>query len=238
MIATVILASGPNTLQIDPIPGSIDRLAIVRKWKDDPYSLAVVAPIPNTDAWTPVSTTKDLNSTTFPAGHVAEELQRHVEKLPSLVQGFMSGTANPNPAVLSLARYLGYYTEDQARIILARREADRQSRDDEWNRRKAAEQSAIEEEKRRIDETYHGFLSGMSPLKAGKVRAALDVQLRSEDGIVRTRKELIEKLVAEGQQLENHPTGGRILVDRRTNRFHYQKDLSKTAFDYAAFLGA
>jgi len=238
MIATVILASGPDDLQVDLIPDSIDGLAVVRKWRDDPWALRVVAPIPGTNAWTLFSTVSDLKKPTFPIGRVAEELQQLIKKLPALVDDFLRGTATPNPAVLSLARYLSIYTETQARVIQARRETERRDRDDAWNRRKAAEQAKLEEEERRIDESYHGFLRGMTPLKSGKVRAALETQVRCEDGVVRTRKELIEKLVAEGRRLENHPAGGRIFIDRKTNRFHFQKDLSKTAFDYAAFLGA
>ena len=237
MLATVILSSGPNNLQIDPISGSLDGLAVIRKWQDDPYSDNIVAQIPGTDAWTTVCSQEQLSHPEFPLGHVAEALQKHVDELPGLIEEFVAGKANPKPIALALARYLGIYTEAQVTAMVARREAERQARDEEWNRRKQEEQAKVHKEARLVDESYHGFLRGMSPLKAGKVRAVLEKQLQS-DGVILTRKELIEKLVKEGRKLEDHPVGGRILIDRRTNRLFLQKDLSKTAFDYAAFLGA
>ena len=49
MLASIILGTGPQDLQIDPIPGDMDGLAIIRKWKDDFWAFSVVAPLPGHD---------------------------------------------------------------------------------------------------------------------------------------------------------------------------------------------
>jgi hypothetical protein len=138
---------------------------------------------------------------------------------------------------LALARFMGCYSEDQAAIAQSRREEERRSRDAEWEKRKQAEQTKRDDAERLIHDSYHGFLDGMTPLKIGKVRAALETSIQM-DGVLYTRKTLIEKLVAEGRKVEIHPSAGRVLIDRSQGRFHYQKDLTKIALDYAAFLSA
>ena len=74
-----------------------------------------------------------------------------------------------------------------------------------------------------------------SPLQIGKIQSSLGKQIRSKD-FTGTMKELIETLVSKGYKLENHPVGGRILIDRSTGLLFQQKHLSKTAFDYAEHL--
>ena len=74
MLASIILGTGPQDLQIDPIPGDVDGLAIIRKWKDDFWAFSVVAPLPGHDAWMIVGGRNDYESPSFPHGKVRASL--------------------------------------------------------------------------------------------------------------------------------------------------------------------
>ena len=76
----------------------------------------------------------------------------------------------------------------------------------------------------------------MTALKAGKVLTTLDKNLNTH-GVIYTTKQFIEKMISEGFIVESHPTAGRILINRAVSPNVYtQKQLSKTAFDYAEHL--
>jgi len=108
MLATVILGAGPQDLQIDPIPGNMDGLAIIRKWKDDFWAFSVVAPLPGHDAWMIVGGRNDYESPSFPHGKVRTSLEDLIVRLPALCERFASVANFPwSPTTLALAQYLG-----------------------------------------------------------------------------------------------------------------------------------
>lgn len=84
------------------------------------------------------------------------------------------------------------------------------------------------------DSARSEFLSEMTPLKSAKAREALSVTLIN-GGMPYQRQELVEKLVGEGAEPTPHAKDGRRL-SRPDGSYLSEKQISKTAMDYAAFL--
>jgi hypothetical protein len=97
------------------------------------------------------------------------------------------------------------------------------------SRHKVAESRAAESSQQELEEDTQGFYDTMTPLQAHKARQALWVQ-QGFSGKYMTRKRFIEEKVAEGWTVEGvHFTGP-------DGRYYTQKDITKTAIDYAKHL--
>ena len=106
-----------------------------------------------------------------------------------------------------------------------------------------AELRSSRDEKRDL----HGFTDGMAPIKARKIEETLDKQM-SFNGVLMTRRDFIEKAVTSGATVELKPKstsyssrGEREIPSTRilsfpARSFFYEKDISKTAMDYAEYL--
>lgn len=96
-----------------------------------------------------------------------------------------------------------------------------------------AESARTAEEKRQADPATH-FTADMTPMQRSKVQAALDVTLMSGGSPV-SRKELVEQKVGEKSIITMSPVGVRRL-ESPDGRYVDEKQISKTAMDYAAHL--
>ena len=110
-------------------------------------------------------------------------------------------------------------------------------------------EAVLEAERTDID----GFADDLSPLRRGRIVEALSV-LMTVGGSLKSRKEHVRDLVAEGYRIAQVPAGETWLLHRRkgledvqipvgsrilqneTGGFFTEKDLTKTALDYAEFL--
>jgi len=86
-----------------------------------------------------------------------------------------------------------------------------------------------------IRENTGGFTDGMTSMQKGRALTALNKQLRF-DGIVMTRKKMIEKGVSEGMIVVRHPSWGRLFKQENDDSFFEEKTISKIGMDYAEFL--
>lgn len=77
------------------------------------------------------------------------------------------------------------------------------------------------------------FAKGFSAMRKAKVLAALDTSVQN-NGMVLTRKELIEEMVAEGAVV-TVAEGSKALM-RPSGSYLLQKHITKTGIDYALFL--
>jgi len=100
--------------------------------------------------------------------------------------------------------------------------AERQARDARFKARQEQAEAEIGE-----------FTKGQSPMAAGKTKAALLKQTNS-NGIIRTRKELIESEVAKGAKVITE--NGQRRLEKPDGSFWEEKTITKAAMDYADYL--
>ena len=93
------------------------------------------------------------------------------------------------------------------------------------------EQDALAAERADID----GFADDLTPMRRGKIIEALAVQMTLNRGSVKSRRDHIRDLLAKGYKVVHDPRRGRILQTDQGD-FWFEKELTKTALDYAAFL--
>ena len=96
----------------------------------------------------------------------------------------------------------------------------------------AAQQKELENQQKEKEylESFGGFLD-CSPMKAGRLRKTLERKVRY-GGVIYTRKELAEKLVAEGNWIETVGNETRLYSSENV----FLSDMTKTFFDYCKFL--
>lgn len=78
------------------------------------------------------------------------------------------------------------------------------------------------------------FLTTKTPMAKARAEKALLVQVRVNGGSIMTRKELIEKRVAEGSFMAQ--VGGETVLKNKDGSFAMKSDFTKTAIDYAEHL--
>lgn len=78
------------------------------------------------------------------------------------------------------------------------------------------------------------FVAPMSRINAARARRALDTLMR-HNGIIRTRREIVEVMVGAGATVVAHPKDGRRLM-RPCGAYIEEQRLTKTAMDYAEYL--
>ena len=105
---------------------------------------------------------------------------------------------------------------------------------DEQRRLQGIEQEKIDLAAKLEREDLNGFDSGMTPLKRGKVIKTLNKQYSSNGKIVILR-DIIRDCVKEGRLIETYQ-GERILINKTTETFKTETNLTKTGMDYAAHL--
>jgi hypothetical protein len=158
MLATVIMGTGPQETQIDLIPGNLDGLAVIRKWKDDFWAFSIVAPVPGYNVWMIVGGRNDYDSPSFPHGKVRASIENLISRLPALCARFASDASFPwSPTELALAKHLGYLSPEQIarhQILVA---AEKHQRDEIAASREAEKQQA---HARELDKAFTAFKAG------------------------------------------------------------------------------
>ena len=79
------------------------------------------------------------------------------------------------------------------------------------------------------------FLDTLSPMRAAKAKAALEVQVRVNGAEFMTRQALIEREVRAGRRVVVRRNGERVLMDQSGAWFD-AKAVTVTGLDYAAWL--
>lgn len=95
----------------------------------------------------------------------------------------------------------------------------------------AAKVAAAKEAAARFNDS--GFTSSMSPMKAAKVRAALEKTMRVS-GKHGRRGDLIRELVKSGHRVKT--VKGKRILQGKSGTFFFEKDLTKAGFDFAEYL--
>ena len=137
--------------------------------------------------------------------------------------------------------YYGIATEgSRSMVLLPASELELERTFDEKNyaqrqasKARSAAQAELEKSLKERHQDTRGFTDGMSDMQRGKV---LDNLLRpiSSDGVLFTRKGLVEQRVAAGWRVQPSKTGRRFVGP--DGSFLTERDLTKTALDYAAYL--
>lgn len=99
---------------------------------------------------------------------------------------------------------------------------------------RAQEQQAEQVRAEEVEEgRYRGFLAALSPLKAGKARAALEL-VSGFNGRMQRRKDFIIDAVAQGATVGETRYGQSLLLP--TGGYFTARQLTQTALDFAAHL--
>lgn len=130
-------------------------------------------------------------------------------------------------------RALDMFTADQLREEQQRDRANLAYRERNQAEAKAALQAEAEEEAR-LQTALAGFTDGLTPMHRAKVVSALTT-MRRFDGVTRQIIDQVRDLVNAGSLVKPHPRDGRRLVGP-DGSFLVEKDLSKTALNYAEYL--
>jgi len=117
--------------------------------------------------------------------------------------------------------YLGDFAHNREQEEAARKSAEL-----------IAEQQAEAKQRAELLASFDGFGAEFTPAARGKAYAALTVQM-NVNGVVASRKDHIRNLVASGYRTATYQKG-RVLV--KGDNFFYEKDLTKTALDFADHL--
>lgn len=250
MIATVVLPDGPHEMEIEPIEGSPDHLAIVRDLADDPTASSIIAQIPGHDAWTPMGSPMGVSHPDFPVGHVREHLENVIARLPRDIDEYLGGHAELAPSRIALARYLAFLSPEDEEALAERRleeqqdsgqeEAGLPTPDEELDRRlkerEDLQTSMIEDQRKNDRATYHGFLDDKSPDEISLIRRNLERIVNIDDTMYPPVKSLIEQYVSMGCTVQPDPKEKFILMDPATKTGMRQKDLTKAGIEYAQYL--
>jgi len=260
MLATVVLPDGPQEMEIVPMEGSPDHLAIIKDLAEDPTAASIVAQIPGHDAWTPMACPMGTVHPSFPVGHVPQYLRDVIAHLPRAVERYVTGQESLAPSRIALARYLKILPPDLERQAIELLEAQRQADVQESREREEGggdpDRPTPEDELDRLlrerDEiqanmasarakeaiaTYHGFLDGKSHKEVTEIRHDLERLVLVEDALTPPVKNLIEQLVSQGCIVQDDPNDGKpILFDPATKTGMRQQDLTRSGIDYARFL--
>lgn len=123
--------------------------------------------------------------------------------------------------------------DERAARIKATKPADRDPKDVNWynNRGRVNPEESAKPKTEEID--LRGFTDGMPKIKGGKAKTVLKKQV-SNNGVFRSRKEIVEEAIDGGGRVD-HRTDGRRLV-KNNGDFISESDLGSTALDYAEFL--
>ncbi len=130
-------------------------------------------------------------------------------------------------------RALDMFTADQLREEQRRDRINLASRKRDQAEAKAALQAEAEEEAR-LQTALAGFTDGLTPMHRAKAVSALTA-MRRFNGVTRQIIDQVRDLVDAGSIVKPHPRDGRRLVGP-DGSFLVEKDLSKTALDYAEHL--
>ncbi len=128
-----------------------------------------------------------------------------------------------------------YYPIDNMEPQIAADESWAKVEDDRLIAVKAAADKAEADKIAYDNDNVGGFVDGLTAMQKARILTALNKQMRF-DGIVMTRRKMVEDAISEGRTVEKHPKWGRILNDVTGGGFLEEKTITKIAMDYAEFL--